>query len=477
MKTKALVLILFAVLLIAPSCKKQKAQWSKHVVTEEYVFVDPQNKEEKDVTKCPEKKEKEPKLWQWKAKSLVKSLLKEEKIINHETDIAIETGFYQCDDINAREKLYKTKVNGLVDVTFSEIKNKYERPTYWVEVALTPAGQALIVDDYTNLFPEDTINYEHMLTVLSPETGKNQYGEYTFDPNVDSTIIELISNFYYSYISDKNTAINAYGTDDLIKAHKRITTAKDLGLNRMSKDPFLRNKKFNAANIDALSIVKWTSFVDLYIVTIDNQEFCFVIKDNNGIYRIDDIALNTPDKLNNKKTMRCVALNISAKEMHIALLKQEKALAKTQKVRRTPKKIQKADESSLLFDEYNPQLQPGLVEVVHTEPTLYELAKQCEHFDVYRLVAGEYKFKKITKAQNVNLTYYELFKKFPELIELYDVEYEDKALVKKAKVTIERTNVTPIGRIYYGMKEGETKTLDVLFYYANGEWGCKLLNY
>ena len=66
MKTKVLILIAAAMLIIAPSCTKQKGKWVKHTVTEEYVYAD---QEEEEITQ-----ENAPKLWGWKAKSLVKKI-------------------------------------------------------------------------------------------------------------------------------------------------------------------------------------------------------------------------------------------------------------------------------------------------------------------------------------------------------------------------------------------------------------------
>ena len=49
-----------------------------------------------------------------------------------------------------------------------------------------------------------------------------------------------------------------------------------------------------------------------------------------------------------------------------------------------------------------------------------------------------------------------------------------KLPTKTAIVTIERTNVSPIGRIYKGIKNGETKDYTVTFVYEDEEWTCKI---
>lgn len=438
-----------AIIMLAPSCKKQPDRpWSKHVVVEEFVFTEQPTPEAPK--KEEPKKEKEPKLCRLYAKRMVKELLEEKKKINTPIVEAIKVGYYECNNVTARENLYKLQANGLVDVTYSEIKNKHNRPTYWVEVALTKKGEKLIVEK-DPFYPEDSIDINYMNGHVSPESGKNKYGEYTFDPNVDSVIIDLIQNFYKAYVVNPRSAIKKYATVDLIQAYDRIATAKDLGLNYMSVDPFVRNA---AIDKNALEVVvhQWTSYVDLYRVTLGGQEFCIVVKNINGTKKIDDVALHNPKNLAQKRTMRCTALNISAQKLHNALKKKEaRPATKTQKTV-SPK-------PELLFDEYEPTLQPGIVQVEHTEPLPYQIAKQCEHSKVYNLFAGSKKIAKMGKIRNVKSE---------------DSKQKETPIKKKALVTIENVKVSPVGRIYKGLENGETKKYEVHFIYEEEEWRCEI---
>lgn len=450
MNKKSLFLLIAAVAMIAmPSCKKPHGQWKKHTVTEEYEYVDQAQKE------APAEKAKSPRLWGFKAKWMVKDMLKENALIKAPESVPVKIGYYECNCDQAREKLYKAQVNGLFDIAYSEIKNKDEKPTYWVDVNLTPKGKALVAKPKAPVYPEDTITHDYMVSIMTPETGMNQYGEYTFDPNVEEEIVKLIQNFYTAYIESPNAAIQQYGTSDLILAQQRIATAAGLGIDRLSNDPFVRQAQLDTTAINALQAAKWTSYVDLYIATIAGQPFCIVVKETDGAKKIDDIALATaPQNLKKNKTMRCTALDITARDMHNA----QKAL----KNRPEPKKqaahkaqsVEEEEEApELLYDEYMPQLQPGIVEAEHATPTLYEVAKACEHAEEVNLLAGDYKFKKMSKIKDVK---------------------DAKLPTKTAVVTIERTNVSPIGRIYKGIKNGETKDYTVTFVYEDEEWTCKI---
>ena len=448
---KITLILMSAIIMLAPSCKKQPDRpWSKHVVTEEFVFTEQPKPTPEAPKKEEPKKEKEPKLCRLYAKRMVKELLEEKKKINTPIVEAIKVGYYECNNVTARENLYKLQANGLVDVTYSEIKNKHNRPTYWVEVALTKKGEKLIVEK-DPFYPEDSIDINYMNGHVSPESGKNKYGEYTFDPNVDSVIIDLIQNFYKAYVVNPRSAIKKYATVDLIQAYDRIATAKDLGLNYMSVDPFVRNA---AIDKNALEVVvhQWTSYVDLYRVTLGGQEFCIVVKNINGTKKIDDVALHNPKNLAQKRTMRCTALNISAQKLHNALKKKEaRPATKTQKTV-SPK-------PELLFDEYEPTLQPGIVQVEHTEPLPYQIAKQCEHFKVYNLFAGSKKIAKMGKIRNVKSE---------------DSKQKETPIKKKALVTIENVKVSPVGSIYKGLENGETKKFEVNFIYEEEEWRCEI---
>ena len=258
MKKIALIVLSAVILFAAPSCKKQQCKLVKHVVSEEYVYADPCGDDadiKVDLKADKAKKEaKLPTLWRCQAKYLVKGLLKDEKIIKTPRVVPLTVGYYECNEACKRELLYKAQVNGLIDADYTDIVNHDNLLTYWVEAALTPKGKALIIEDETPIFPEDTITE---WGVLFPESGKNKYGEYTCDSvNLSCDVTELIQKFYRTYIANKNEAILAFGTNDLIAAQERILKAKELGVRKRVIDPFTRNYNFDLVDVEALAITK-----------------------------------------------------------------------------------------------------------------------------------------------------------------------------------------------------------------------------
>lgn len=452
MKKIALIVLSAVILFAAPSCKKQQCKVLKHVVSEEYVYADPcednANANAEATVEDTEKEVKIPRLSKFHAKKLVKEVLKENKVINTPRVTPIAVGYYELNDPGCRTLLYKAQVNGLVDVEYTDIVNHNDVRTYWVNVALTAKGKALIVENDEPIFPEDTITD---YSPIQPNSGKNKYGEYTFDYNVASDVVTLITDFYNAYLANKNAAIYSYGTNDLIMAQERILKAIELGVRKNVRDPFTRKTPMTAEAIAALSICKWTSYVDLYIVKIAEAEFCIVVKEEGGVKKIDDIALNAPAALSEHKTWRCFAMGITAKELHDAQKALDARPARPQRLDPVAPSVPNAQPVELLFGEYTPALIPGIEKAVHEGPLPYELAKLAEYYESFDLLAFDKKLAKMGKVKDVKSA---------------------TTPTKKAEITIKTIKVSPLGRICYGEKDGETEKFVAYFQYFDEEWIC-----
>ena len=456
MKKITLIVLSAVILFAAPSCKKQQCKVIKHVVSEEYVYADPcdndVNVTEENTEPAEEVKKDEPKiqkLWKCVAKRKVKEVLKASEIINTPRVVPMKVGYYECNCTSQRELLYKAQVNGLIDVAYTDIKNHQSIPTYWVEVALTSKGKALIVADKTPIYPEDTIQ---TWGLISPESGKNKYGEYTFDYiNVPADVTELIQNFYRAYIANKNAAIFDFGTADLILAQERILKAKELGVRKYVVDPFTRNHNLNLADVEAMSICKWTYYVDLYIAEVAGQKFCLVVKEQDGVKKIDDVALCEPAYLELLNTMRYFALNITARELHNAQKLANVRPTRPQRIDPVAPSVANAPVAPLMFDEYMPAVMPGIEEVVRTGLIPYEIAKLNEYSETFNLLAFNKKLVKMGKLKDVKCA---------------------TTPTKKAEITIKTVKVSPLGRICYHEKSGETETYVAYYQYFDEEWIC-----
>ena len=476
MKKIALIVLSAVILFAAPSCKKQSGKLLKHVVAEEYVYADPCDQEaaapapEKEPAK--EKEAKTPKLWKCQAKSLVKNVLKENGVINTPRVVPVAVGYYECNCGDYRELLYKAQVNGLVDVAFSDIAKDCGELTYWVTASLTPKGKALIVENDDPIYPEDTITN---WSVLYPNSGLNKYGVYTYDANVDPAVNTLIHDFYKAYIMGADMAISSYGTNDLVMAQARINKAKELGVRKNIPNPFIHTANLDAAAVNAMDVYKWTTYEDLYLAVFDNVAFCLVVKEEGGIKKIDDIACTLQKDDNSKKlsklsrytlkaaslhdcsaiynplhTLRYFALNITARELHDAQKALDVKPLDPKRLDPVAPSVANVPATPLLFDEYNPALQPGIVEAPQGALKYLE-AKANEVVESFNLLAFD--------------------KKLACMGKLKDVKGEDLP-TKKAEIAIKTVKVSPLGRICYEAKDGEVKEYIAYFKYIDEEWVC-----
>ena len=117
--------------------------------------------------------------------------------------------------------------------------------------------------------------------------------------------------------------------------------------------------------------------------------------------------------------------------------------------------IRHATENDLSFvgsKRYEKQLEDAKAGIILV---CKELAKERENIVVVNLLAGDYKFKKIGRIKDVK-----------------PGKYDTPA--KTAVVVIERTKVSPLGRIFYDMKNGEKESNEIVFIYENEEWVCPI---
>lgn len=459
MKKIALIVLSAVILFAAPSCKKQDCKLVKHVVSEEYVYAEPCADQPQVVVvadnqkdKKTEKKDKLPKLWKCQARALTKDVLTDSGIINTPRVVPMAIGYYECNEVAKRELLYKAQVNGLLDVTYSEIKNHNSAPTYWVNVALTSKGKALIVDDDAPIHPEDTISEDYIKEIISPNSGLNKYGEYTFDYDaVPADVKELIVNFYRVYINGKNEAIAEFGTPDLILAQSRILKAKELGIRKRVVDHFTRNVNFTAQQVEELEVCKWTCFVDLYVATINGHQYCLVVKEVDGVKKIDDVALGQPSLVQLMQTLRCYAMNITARELHDAQKLADVRPSRPQRLDPVAPSVSNAPAAPLLFDEYAPVLLPGLEQVIRPERIPYDEACDLQYTDTFDILAYNKKLTKMGRLKDVKGA---------------------AVVTKKADIVIKTVKVSPLGRICYEEVDGVEEEYVAYFQYIDEEWIC-----
>jgi hypothetical protein len=181
-----------------------------------------------------------------------------------------------------------------------------------------------------------------------------------------------------------------------------------------------------------------------------DQAFCFVVKEENGLKKIDDIALNVPENLKKKNTWRQFALEITARELHDAQKAFDAKPKNPQRLDPVAPSVGNAPATPLLYDEYNPTLAPGIKDAIRPAVLPYQLAKAAEQAEVFDLFAFDKKLVKLGKIKNV----------------------KDCVPTKKVVFSVKTVKVSPLGRICFNETDGEVEEYVAYFKYIEEEWVC-----
>lgn len=193
----------------------------------------------------------------------------------------------------------------------------------------------------------------------------------------------------------------------------------------------------------------------MYIVEVNGQKYCVVVKDQDGVKKIDDVALDDPTMLKTLNTMRHYALDITAKELHDAQKLADVKPSRPQRLDPVAPSVANVPATPLLFDEYMPVVMPGIEMVVRTGLLPYELAKLAENQEVFNLFAFDKKLVKMGKLKDVK-----------------------GAVVptKKATIALKTVKVSPLGRISYDAVNGTVEEYTAFFQLVEDEWLCTAIH-
>lgn len=406
-------------------------------VTKSYRSTPPDGQVEQPKEEAPKK------LFNFWAKRLLRKDLKKDNGNIIVTNLKV--GYYECNSYQERLNLYKLVANNLITLKCDEIVTKHGS-TYWVTVELTPQGQKLIVNqDVKKRYPEDLINEEEAKAFLVPALDQDMWGVPSVDSEVPQEIVSALKNFYAGLQAGR-TPNQSLLDANMTCALSLLDSMAYYGASILDYNPFTRGMELTFEMVENLSVLRLPRMQDAYLVTIGENSFVYIIDHHNGVY-IDDVAYVKPSStMNPNHTVCALASNITkwdlirareAKRERDARAKQYAALTQRQAAPAPAPVREEEDEICKAVG--------GLQLVEHDEPTLYEIAKQNEHFEEVVLLAAVIK---ITKIYDLEVT--------GNKKEAYA---EGVAIQKLAKVTA-------VGRIYEGLEEGETHEGNVSFTYT-----------
>ena len=413
-----------------------------------------------DQATVEEAEAKIPWLFELKAKRLLRKQLKEEKL--DRLTVPVRVGYYECNNYNERLNLYKLVANNIITMQCNEIVTK-QGSTYWVTVELTWLGKWLAERPEKPQFPEDRITEEEAKAFLLPKLDQDAWGVPSFDAEVSPQIVDAMKKFYgglqagHSYDQSLLDAKMAC-------AMSLLETLASYGVNKLKVDPFTRGEELTPEMVENLSVLRLPRLQNAYLVTIGENSFVYVISQDEANVMIEDVAYIAPSKnLKYDQTVCSLAGKLTKQEIlraRKAKLERDRLAAKAAAAaaKKSSKKQSRIaaeeEEAEVEEDDFEMcETSGGLMPVAHDEPTLYELAKEAEHYEVVRLLAGVTRLSKLTDIEIVSSS--------------------KKSIVVSGNAVYTNRRVNAVGRIYLGLKNGETTEHKVWFEHTNKD-GWKL---
>ena len=394
---------------------------------------------------APEIKEEKAKaFYACQAKRILRKQLKKENQAVHTA--AIRVGYYECNDYQERLNLYKLAANKIITLQCDEIVTPYGS-TYWVTVDLTWRGWWLKEDPDKKLYPEDRIDMDEAQAFLNPALDQDQWGVPTTDSLVPSIIVDAMKVFYGSLQMGHNYDQSLMDAK-LVCAMTLLNTLKEYGVDKLQVNPFTRDMELTKEMVSNLTVLRMPRLQDAYLVTVGDNSFIYVIEQGAGDdVTIVDLAYLAPEDMRSLNQTVCSLAGkltkadiLAAREAkrisdeYEARMREQMARARQQQPLREPEDDIEMCETS-----------GSLKMVEHDDPTLYELAKKAEHFDVVHLRAGVTRVTRIDELK---------------------VNGNKKEATASAKATYKLCRVNAVGRIYLGMTNGTKQTRDVNFKYT-----------
>lgn len=405
-------------------------------------------KPKKEEPKAPEvKEEKAKRLFEFQAKHLLRQQL--QKADKERYVATVRLGYYECNDYAYRLMLLKLAANKLINLKVDEIKTA-NGPTYWVNASLTLRGWWLKEGPSKAQFPEDLITDEQARLALLPEVDQDEWGVPTTDAQVPQQIKDAMKAFYSSL-----QAGNSYD-QSLLDAKMQcaislLDTLASYGVNKLDKNPFTRDAALSEAMVENLTVLRMPRMQDAYLVTVGENSFLYVIEQSAEAVTILDIVYIAPNDLRSlDQTVCSLAGRLTKEEILRARAAKRQRDEYEARMREAMANAQQPEEvPAEPVEDFEMCATSGSLKMVeHTDPTLYELAKQKERYEDVRLLGGVMKIDYIDELKS---------------------EGNKKIANASAKVTYLLTRVNAVGRVCLGLTDGTKEVKDVDFHYTKAD--------
>lgn len=407
-------------------------------VTKTYQVVPGEGKKE-------EIQEEEAKsLCKFQAKRLLKKQLQKEEAEVYTVPVRI--GYYECNNYQDRLNLYKLEANKLITLQCDEIVTE-NGSTYWVTVELTWRGWWLKESPRKKLFPEDLIDPDEAYAFLNPYLDQDQWGIPSVDSVVSPQIVEAMKTFYRGLWAGRDYDQSLMDAK-MVCAMSLLNTLASYGVQKLPTNPFTRDAELTEEMVNGLTVLRMPRLQNAYLVTVGENSFLYVIEEAaDQQVTIVDLAYLAPKDLRSLNQTVCSLAGtltkydiLSAREAKRLMDEYEAKMKEL--LAKQPKKAPVYEEEEDDFEMC--ETSGSLKKVEHSDPTLYELAKEAEHYEDVLLRAAVMKVSRIDELK---------------------VTGNKKNANATAEATYKLTRVNAVGRIYLGLVDGTKETKNVSFEY------------
>lgn len=384
------------------------------------------------------------KLYKFIAKHLLRQQLK--KADQHRLTAPIRIGYYECNSYAERLKLMKLAANNIIKMQCDEIVTE-SGSTYWVTVDLTWKGWWLRESPKKPVFPEDRITEEEAKAFLIPSLDQDPWGIPTTDTLVPAPIKEALKTFYAGLQAGQSYNQSLMDAK-MVCAMRLLNTLASYGVDKLGSNPFTRDAELTPELVQNMTILRMPRMKNAYLVSIGENDFLYVMSEENPVV-IEDLAYIAPDQLR--------SLNQTVCSLAGTLTKEEILAARAAKEQRDKIEAELRQAMARMPQYQAPEPEPeeddfemcetsgSLAYVEHTDPTLYELAKEKEHFETVKLLGG------VVRVSDIN-----------------DLEEHgnQKEAWATATATLKLARVNGVGRVYLGLTNGTKTDHNVSFTYT-----------
>ena len=266
--------------------------------------------------------------------------------------------------------------------------------------------------------------------------------------SVVSPIIVDAMKVFYGSLQAGHSYDQSLMDAKMVCAMSLLDSLSKYGVEKLGANPFTRGAALTQEMVHNLSVLRMPRLENAYLVTVGENSFLYVIEQSGADdVAILDLAYLAPKDIKSlNQTVCSLAGKLTKEEILAAREAKRQRDAYEARLRIAEANARLREELAKPEDDFEMCATSGSLKMVqHDDPTLYELAKEAEHYEI-ALLRGA--VTRVTRIDDLKVT------------------GDKKEAFATAKATFKLCRVNAVGRIYLGLTDGDKATLPVEFKYT-----------